>query len=51
VVLAKQEFARQMAMASGMTYRMIKGSDAKAGNYEVLLGSDEAAAKQYGLPV
>jgi type III restriction enzyme len=51
VVLAKQEFARQMASASGMSYRMIKGSDAKAGNYEVLLGSDEAAAQQYGLPV
>jgi hypothetical protein len=31
VVLAKQEAARKMAVASGMTYEMVKGSDADAG--------------------
>lgn len=37
VVQAKQEFAEQMAVASGMTYRVIKGSDAKERNYRQLL--------------
>jgi superfamily II DNA or RNA helicase len=37
VVQAKQEFAEQMAVNSGMTYRMIKGSDAGAGRYSELL--------------
>ncbi len=37
VVLAKQEFAQRMAVASGMTYRIIKGSDAAAGRYSFLL--------------
>ena len=36
IVLAKQEFAQQMAIASGMTYRIIKGSDASRGNYSSL---------------
>jgi hypothetical protein len=37
VVRAKQEFAEQMAVASGMTYRIIKGSDANQGRYSELL--------------
>jgi len=40
VVLAKQEFAEQMAAASGMTYKIIKGSDAAQGRYAFLLGND-----------
>lgn len=51
VVLAKQAFAEQIARASHMTYRIIKGSDAKAGRYEIILGSDQAAAQQYDLSV
>jgi hypothetical protein len=37
VVLAKREFAEQMAVASGMTYEMIKGTDAAAHSYSRLL--------------
>jgi len=32
-----------------MTYRIIKGSDAKADRYEVIMGSEVAAAQQYDL--
>lgn len=35
--LAKQDFAQQMAVASGMTYRIIRGSDAAQGVYDFLL--------------
>lgn len=38
VVLAKKDFAEQMAIASGMTYRVIKGSDATSGMREGLFG-------------
>ena len=38
VVQAKKEFAEQMAGASGMTYQIIKGSDANKGLYEQVLG-------------
>ena len=51
VVLAKQRYAEELAGASGMTYRIIKGTDASAGNTELVLGPADAAAKQYGLPV
>ncbi len=37
VVQAKREFAEQMAIASGMTYEMIKGTDASAHSYARLL--------------
>lgn len=37
VVLAKKDFAHQVAVASGMTYEVIKGTDAKAHQYRVLL--------------
>jgi hypothetical protein len=37
IVNAKKEFAQQMAVASGMEYRMIKGSDAQAREYRRLL--------------
>lgn len=37
VVQAKREFAEQMAIASGMTYEMIKGTDAAAHSYVRLL--------------
>ena len=37
VVLAKKEFAEQIAAASGMTYSVIKGSDANEHNYSSLL--------------
>lgn len=40
VVQAKSEFASRMAIASGMTYRMIKGSDAAKGYYFPLLTPD-----------
>ena len=40
VVLAKQEFAQQMAVASGMTYKMIRGTDAAHGRYAFLLNND-----------
>ncbi len=45
VVKAKQAFAEQMATASGMTYEMIKGSDANSGNYDFLFG-DTTVPKQ-----
>jgi len=35
-VIAKQELTEQMASASGMTYRIIKGSDAQKGDYGLL---------------
>jgi hypothetical protein len=37
VVLAKQEFARQVAVASGMDYRILKSSDADKHRYHLLL--------------
>jgi len=36
VVQAKREFAEQMAIASGMTYEMIKGTDASSHSYQRL---------------
>jgi type III restriction enzyme len=38
VVLAKQTYARQLAVDSGMTYEMIKGSDAIVCNYGFIFG-------------
>ena len=38
IVLAKQLFAEQMADASGMTYRVIRGTDAAIGKKEELFG-------------
>jgi hypothetical protein len=49
VVLAKQRFAEQIAAASGMTYRIIKGSDANAGRYGIVLQPNEEALRQYDL--
>lgn len=40
VVLAKQTFAQQTAGASGMRYTMIKGSDANAGHYRMVIDPD-----------
>ncbi len=37
IVQAKKEFAQQMAVASGMTYKIIKGSEAGKGRYSELL--------------
>lgn len=37
VVQAKREFARQVAVASGMEYQIIKSSDADSRNYRVLM--------------
>ena len=37
VVQAKKEFAKQIAVASGMDYRTIKGSDASSRHYRMLL--------------
>ncbi|HEX6290942.1 MAG TPA: hypothetical protein VFZ66_17285 [Herpetosiphonaceae bacterium] len=48
-VLAKQYFATQTALASGMTYRIIKGTDATAGQYDIILKQDEEALRQYNL--
>lgn len=49
VVLAKKEFAEQMAIASGMTYRMITGSKALKGEYAALLNGGASHA-QASLP-
>jgi len=40
VVLAKQEFAEQMAVASGMIYHMVKESDVKNEYYTHLFGDE-----------
>lgn len=40
VVQAKKQFAEQMATASGMTYQVIKGTDASARNYHALLSEN-----------
>lgn len=40
VVLAKKNFAEQMAVASGMSYHIIKGSDANAGHYQFILKNE-----------
>ncbi|MBP1467839.1 DEAD/DEAH box helicase family protein [Candidatus Chloroploca sp. M-50] len=48
-VLAKQRYAEELAGASGMRYRIIKGTDASAGRTDLVLGSATEAAKQYGL--
>lgn len=37
VVKAKEEFAEQIAVASGMEYRMLKSSDADKRNFQTLL--------------
>lgn len=37
IVQAKKEFTQQMAIASGMTYRIIKGSDASEGKYHSII--------------
>ncbi|MCA9909956.1 MAG: type III restriction endonuclease, partial [Anaerolineae bacterium] len=44
VVRAKQMFAEQAAGASGMTYRVIKGTDAGAGRFEGIFSSGEASS-------
>ena len=36
VVQAKKEAAEQVAIASGMTYRIIRGTDAQSGNHHNL---------------
>lgn len=40
IVLAKKEFAEQIAGASNMTYKMIKGNDAMDSRYEMLFLDD-----------
>ena len=40
IVLAKQDFAQQMAVANGMTYRILKSTDAQAGNYAFIFSGD-----------
>lgn len=50
VVLVKKEFAEPIAGVSGMTYRMIKGSDAEKGNYYSLFsGRDHSTRPQINL--
>jgi hypothetical protein len=34
-----------------MTYRIIKGSDANAGRYEILFATEAEVARQYDLPM
>jgi len=41
VVQAKKDFAQQIAVASGMEYRILKSSDADAGNFPVLLARED----------
>lgn len=38
VVQAKKDFAQQIAVASGMEYRIIKSSDADGRHYRKLMG-------------
>ena len=40
VVQAKAQYARQLASASNMTYKIIKGTDAESGNYRELFQSN-----------
>lgn len=40
VVRAKQEYAEQLAAASGMKYQIIKGTDAIAGHYQMVFGEN-----------
>ncbi|MBA3631850.1 MAG: DEAD/DEAH box helicase family protein [Acidobacteria bacterium] len=40
VVQAKAQYARQLASASNMTYKIIKGTDAESGNYNQLFSID-----------
>lgn len=49
VVLAKKEAAERLAIASGMTYEIIKGSDASAGRYEFLLDVQTLQPEQLGI--
>ncbi|NJM00706.1 MAG: type III restriction endonuclease [Synechococcaceae cyanobacterium SM2_3_2] len=46
VVLAKKQFAEQVAVASGMTYQVIKGSEAGAGSYSFLLDGHDSGGIQ-----
>lgn len=41
IVLAKKDFAEQMASASKMTYSMIKGNDARDGRHSILFGEEK----------
>ncbi len=40
VAQAKAQYARQLASASNMTYKIIKGTDAESGNYSQLFQSN-----------
>ena len=40
VVRAKQFFAEQIAVASGMTYKVMRGSEAEKGSYEYFFGGE-----------
>lgn len=46
VVQAKKQFAEQTAVASGMTYQVIKGSDANAGHYHTVFNSELSSYRQ-----
>ena len=46
VVNAKKAYATQIAVASGMEYRLIKASDAEKHHYRVLLQIDSCEMKQ-----
>jgi hypothetical protein len=46
VVQAKKKFAQQMANASKMTYKTIKGTDAGKGNYQHLITDDTQPYQQ-----
>ena len=39
-MLAKQAFAEQMAVARGMTYKVMRGSEAGKGSYEYFFGGE-----------
>ena len=50
VVQAKKEFAEHIAVASGMTYHMIKGSEAARGTYKFLItGEAQPSNSQLGI--
>lgn len=51
IVQAKTKSATELAGASGMTYRIIKGSDANAGRYDILFGTEHDLVQQYDLEI
>lgn len=50
LIRAKADFAAQMAVTNGMTYKIIPGSQAEKGNYDYFF-SDTAYPQQAAIPL